>query len=332
MDQECDLEAAELGEKRQSQQEANSETGTNFPIPGNTVQHRTVGDSELEPLPSHQNEGMSQGPVGTAEKCEGLRVSVEISTALGTDGVNWPLKASSRDCLAREPLLNEHFNNPLPQRSQYTVSRTVETDGHSGGTLGSTCQDSGSGFEPVQDDSGSVVDECPICSEPYRSQGDHSMTLLNCDHSLCQRCLATLVKRAADCSRVQCPLCRQKTPLLQWEVYRLQEDTAFSSVPPNSSMPMLVRSDPGTEAEPPAPGLCSVLEQRLLERAETARVCGCFEHPRWTMRLARAMQHRSRCRCCYLALLVAMYLAELTFLLLVFLPVIVLVILFTVAS
>uniref|UniRef100_A0A674AFU5 E3 ubiquitin-protein ligase RNF182 n=1 Tax=Salmo trutta TaxID=8032 RepID=A0A674AFU5_SALTR len=70
--------------------------------------------------------------------------------------------------------------------------------------------------------------ECPICSELYDSQGDHRMALLNCDHTLCHCCLATILKRAADSSRVQCPLCRQKTPLLHWEIQRMQEDMIAS--------------------------------------------------------------------------------------------------------
>uniref|UniRef100_A0A8B9K0G3 RING-type domain-containing protein n=1 Tax=Astyanax mexicanus TaxID=7994 RepID=A0A8B9K0G3_ASTMX len=112
------------------------------------------------------------------------------------------LSILSGECLAREPLLNEHFNNPLPQRSQQTVSRTEVTDGGTSRTLGPACREYVSGSGPVQDGSSSVVDECPICTESYQSRGDRSMALLNCDHSLCQRCLAAMLRRAADCSRI----------------------------------------------------------------------------------------------------------------------------------
>lgn len=47
--------------------------------------------------------------------------------------------------------------------------------------------------------------EYSICSELYDSQGDHRMALLNCDHTLCHCCLASILKHAADPSRVQRP-------------------------------------------------------------------------------------------------------------------------------
>ncbi|XP_058271587.1 E3 ubiquitin-protein ligase RNF186-like [Hemibagrus wyckioides] len=216
-----------------------------------------------------------------------------------------------RECLAQEPLLNEHFNILRPDESEYTVSRTERTGGGISRTLGCLNQ------EPTD----SAVDECPICTEPYHSKGDHSVVLLNCDHTVCQRCLAVMLKRAADCSRVQCPLCRQKTPLLQWQIYRLQEDITFCTSPPS----LTPQSEPEVGS-----GFCSTLEQCLLGRAETARVCGCFEYPRGLVQAIRGMQRR--CRCCYVALLVMLYMVELSFLMLVFLPVLVLVLLFTLTT
>ncbi|XP_072815108.1 ring finger protein-like, partial [Vicugna pacos] len=68
-------------------------------------------------------------------------------------------------------------------------------------------------------------EECPVCTEPYRS-GEHQLALLNCGHSLCAGCLHRLLGAApsADLGRVRCPLCRQKTPMLEWEICRLQEE------------------------------------------------------------------------------------------------------------
>ena len=240
------------------------------------------------------------------------------------DDLGWVMRKKGFCVTRRRPTRSTRVRALFP----YTTLFRSVTDGGTGRTLGPAGQECESGSGPVQADSGSVLDECPICTESYHSRGDRSMALLNCDHSMCQRCLATMLRRAADCSRAQCPLCRQKTPMLQWEIYRLQEDTAFCTNPPNPSVPMLTEP----EAEPQNPGLCSALEQRLLLQAETARVCGCFGHPRWLMQLIRRMQRRNHCRCCYITLLVIMYLAELTFLCLVFLPVVVLVLLFTLAS
>lgn len=324
MDKEGDLEVPESSEKSQSQQADDPEPAANSPFDT----ERTLG-SICDSAPSvqtlnHLHEGKSHG---TDEELEGSCVGVEAPAALDADG---PCQSEilSGEILAGERLFNEHFNNPLPQRSQRTVSRTEMTDGGAGGTLGSTGQGCVSSSGSVQGDSGSAVDECPICTESYRSLGDRSMALLNCGHSICQLCLASMLGRAADCSRVQCPLCRQKTPLLKWEIYRLQEDSAFCSTPPDPSAPMLARSEPGAERS----GLCSGLEQRLLPRVEVARVCGCFEHPRCLMRSVWRMQHQPHCYCCYITTLLVMCLAELSFLLLVFAPVLLLVLLFTLAS
>uniref|UniRef100_A0A8C8Z2G6 E3 ubiquitin-protein ligase RNF182 n=1 Tax=Prolemur simus TaxID=1328070 RepID=A0A8C8Z2G6_PROSS len=68
-------------------------------------------------------------------------------------------------------------------------------------------------------------EECPICTEPY-GPGEHCLALLNCGHGLCAGCLHRLLGTApsADLGRVRCPLCRQKTPMLEWEIYQLQEE------------------------------------------------------------------------------------------------------------
>jgi hypothetical protein len=78
-----------------------------------------------------------------------------------------------------------------------------------------------------QEGEGQVVEEeeCPICAEPY-GPSEHHLTLLNCGHSLCVGCLHQLLGMTprADLGRVCCPLCRQKTPMLEWEICQLQEE------------------------------------------------------------------------------------------------------------
>lgn len=262
---------------------------------------------------NHFDQGITQGSSGSPGIREEICLSVKPPTGSATDGPD-SSEIHSGECLAEEPLLNEHFNNLCPDECENMMSRTERTGGGISRTLGRLNQ------EPTD----SAVDECPICTEPYGSQGDHSVALLNCDHTLCQRCLAVMLKRAVDCSRVQCPLCRQKTPLLQWQIYRLQEDIAFCTRPPELSNPT-PRSEPEVGT-----GFCSTLEQYLQVRAETARVCGCFEHPPGLIQAVRRMQRR--CRCCYVTLLVMLYMVELSFLMLVFLPVLLLVLLFTLTT
>ncbi|XP_068409281.1 ring finger protein-like [Eschrichtius robustus] len=68
-------------------------------------------------------------------------------------------------------------------------------------------------------------EECPICTEPY-GPGEHCLALLNCGHGLCAGCLHRLLGAtpSADLGRVCCPLCRQKTPMLEWAICQLQEE------------------------------------------------------------------------------------------------------------
>lgn len=81
------------------------------------------------------------------------------------------------------------------------------------------------GAEPGLGGSAGSLHECPICSEPFASHGDRRAASLHCNHALCRQCAAGIVRRAADRSRLRCPFCRQTTPVPQWEVRRLQEES-----------------------------------------------------------------------------------------------------------
>ncbi|XP_036892819.1 uncharacterized protein LOC118980346 [Sturnira hondurensis] len=100
-------------------------------------------------------------------------------------------------------------------------------------------------------------EECPVCTEPY-GPGEHSLALLNCGHGLCSDCLHQLLGTApsTDLGGARCPLCRQKTPMPEWEVCRLQEELLQADGPPRPPSPT-----------PPAPltqgpGLWASLEHR----------------------------------------------------------------------
>lgn len=175
------------------------------------------------------------------------------------------------------------------------------------------------------------MDECPICNELYRSVGMHQAALLNCDHTLCEDCLEKMVRRAADPSRVQCPLCRQRTPLLRWEIRRMQEEAvscgAVTVTGGNLGDPFIDSAPSSTMTSSAGYRFCTALERQLRARAESEVVCGCFRRPRCLARALRRAQRRDRY--CYMALLLALGATELGLLLLVFLPVGILVLLFT---
>ncbi|XP_056260395.1 uncharacterized protein LOC130187006 [Seriola aureovittata] len=133
--------------------------------------------------------------------------------------------------------------------------------------------------------------ECPICSELFDSHEDHRVTLLHCNHTLCHRCIAGIMKRAKDPGRLQCPFCRQTTPFPQWEIRRLQEESYFHSV--CEPAPSLITSPgPELQAVPTSPSCCFALERQL--EAHTHRnICGCCVYPSCLIGGLRLMRQHS---------------------------------------
>ncbi|KAM6296902.1 ring finger protein-like [Aegotheles albertisi] len=171
-------------------------------------------------------------------------------------------------------------------------------------------------------------DECPICTEPYDDRW-HKPALLNCNHGLCRACLRAIMDMAAgtEFGRVRCPICRQKTPMLEWEICKLQEELLLLHAQPGSP-------DAQTTARPPAlptrrPGLAGALEHRFQVRFHTSRMFGCLPCVRYPPCLIRGLGRlQRRCRCCYLVLLALLLAAEMLSLLLIFLPIVLMVLLF----
>ncbi|XP_074871473.1 ring finger protein-like [Carettochelys insculpta] len=175
-------------------------------------------------------------------------------------------------------------------------------------------------------------EECPICTEPYDGHG-HKPTPLNCGHVLCGGCVRAIMDTAgaAEIGRVRCPLCRQKTPMLEWEICRLQEELLLLHAQPAPAPPL---APPGPPALPPRrPGLLGALEHRFQVRFRTSRVFGCLPCVRYPPCLLRGLGGlERRCRCCYLLALALLLAAETLSLLLVFLPVVLLVLLFLILN
>lgn len=190
-----------------------------------------------------------------------------------------------------------------------------------------TSSDEAAAAEPCPMPGGSE-DECPICTEPYDEQ-QHKPALLNCNHGLCRACLRAIMDTAASAEfgRVRCPICRQKTPMLEWEICKLQEELLLLHAQPGSPGPMV---SPQAPALPPRrPGLAGALEHRFHVRFHSSRMFGCLPCIRYPPCLIRALARlERRCRCCYLLLLALLLAAEMLSLLLIFLPVLLMVLLF----
>ncbi|XP_061459690.1 ring finger protein-like [Rhineura floridana] len=168
--------------------------------------------------------------------------------------------------------------------------------------------------------------ECPICTELY-DHDRHKPALLNCSHILCGQCLHAIMEAAsaADIGRVRCPICRQKTPMMEWEICKLQEELLLLS---STQGPAL-----GPQAFHPLParhpGVWGGLEHHFQVRFHTSRMIGflpCLRYPPCLISgLARLER---RCHGCYRLALVALLGVEMLSLLLVFLPIILLLLLF----
>ncbi|KAG8549506.1 hypothetical protein GDO81_020981 [Engystomops pustulosus] len=160
--------------------------------------------------------------------------------------------------------------------------------------------------------------ECPICTELYDTT-QHKQSLLNCNHVFCDNCIKSMVNTAnrANLCRVTCPLCRQTTPMVEWEVRKMQEqmmDSGGVCVQQDYVAPQpLVRRR----------GLCGALEYRFHKRLRTGRLLfpPCLRNPQRLMeRLARLER---RCRCLYLIALVFLLFAEFFCFIFLFLPILV---------
>ncbi|TRZ12742.1 hypothetical protein HGM15179_014390 [Zosterops borbonicus] len=171
-------------------------------------------------------------------------------------------------------------------------------------------------------------DECPICTEPYDQQR-HRAAVLNCKHGLCRACLRHIMDTAAaaELGRVRCPICRQKTPMLEWEICKLQEELLLLHAQPGSPGALVTSRPP--ILPPRRPGLAGALEHRFQVRFHTSRMFGCLPCVRYPPCLIRALARlERRCRCCYLLLLALLLAAEMLSLLLIFLPIVLMVMLF----
>lgn len=149
-------------------------------------------------------------------------------SVLGPDDT--PSVSASSPCVSLGPeLLDPLCQLPVDEEDDLSVpqgARTpdsepeLETRNPSGAWALSLVEGQEEGEGQVEEE-----EECPICAEPY-GPSEHHLTLLNCGHSLCVGCLHQLLgmNPRTDLGRVRCPLCRQKTPMLEWEICQLQEE------------------------------------------------------------------------------------------------------------
>ncbi|KAM4876510.1 ring finger protein-like [Thomomys bottae] len=223
-----------------------------------------------------------------------------------------------------DPLCNLTANTEddlgVPQSSRTPDSEPLLEDKGEAGAGSPTA------LEVLEEEEDPGEGECPICTESYRPP-QCQQTQLNCGHSLCLGCLHRLLSVAprTDLGRVCCPICRQKTPMLEWEICRLQEELLQADGP---------QHPPPTLASPPpprGPGPWGALEHRYRMRFLAGPVGGqgclpflpcppCLGTQLWAL--------RERGPCARRLALVSLLALELLGLLLVFTPLMLLGVLF----
>ncbi|XP_078497005.1 ring finger protein-like [Lissotriton helveticus] len=177
----------------------------------------------------------------------------------------------------------------------------------------------------VEDEDAEHQEECPICTEQYDT-GRCRQALLNCQHVVCDSCVKAIMDQSgqADIGRVKCPICRQKTPMMKWEILKLQETmleqdcTRLQTV--RASLTVAQRR----------PGLWGALEYNFQQRFHTSRTFSCIPCLRYPLCfIERLNELERRSRCCYLFTLVLLYFVEKLCFVLPFLPILMLVLIIT---
>ncbi|KAE8582052.1 hypothetical protein XENTR_v10019917 [Xenopus tropicalis] len=163
--------------------------------------------------------------------------------------------------------------------------------------------------------------ECPICTEPYDGTS-HKQSFLNCSHTVCNNCIRTIMEKAsrAELGRVVCPMCRQRTPMMQWEIHKMQEQMMDNVAP--QVLPLEVAPGPPVRR----PGLCGALEYRFHKRFYTTRMfpfAPCCRYPIRCIAGLRSLERRNRGL--YRCVLGLLFLAEILSFFLIFLPIIILI-------
>lgn len=89
----------------------------------------------------------------------------------------------------------------------------------------------GDGGSDATDSFPSEEYECKICYN-YFDLDRHTPKSLGCSHTFCHECLDELHSREGRGWRIGCPLCRHRTPVPDYRVHNLPENTALTAALP----------------------------------------------------------------------------------------------------
>ncbi|GAA6234768.1 E3 ubiquitin-protein ligase RNF182-like [Lates japonicus] len=141
--------------------------------------------------------------------------------------------------------------------------------------------DCGSAPPDVTDSFPSEEYECKICYN-YFDLERHTPKLLACSHTFCQECLDALHSRDDRRWRIVCPVCRHRTPVLEYRIHNLPDNTALTEALPLEKHERVNSADADDRAGPSTASLATSQEsedscQTCKQVAfTTACVCAIF--------------------------------------------------------
>ncbi|XP_070700973.1 RING finger protein 228-like [Pempheris klunzingeri] len=94
--------------------------------------------------------------------------------------------------------------------------------------------------------------ECKICYN-YFDLERRTPKMLGCSHTFCQECLDALHSREGRGWRLGCPLCRHRTPVPEYRVHNLPDNTALTDALPLEKLEPGVSCDTAVRTGPSVP-------------------------------------------------------------------------------
>lgn len=123
--------------------------------------------------------------------------------------------------------------------------------------------DRGSAPPDATDSFPSEEHECKICYN-YFDLDRHTPKILSCSHTFCRACLDALHSREGRGWRIGCPVCRHRTPVPDYRVHNLPDNTALTEALPLKTHP----SDTDVQT---GPAVSPVASQETTDSCQTCK-------------------------------------------------------------
>ncbi|KAF7667538.1 hypothetical protein LDENG_00058530 [Lucifuga dentata] len=117
--------------------------------------------------------------------------------------------------------------------------------------------------------------ECKICYN-YFDLDRHVPKILDCSHTFCQECLVSLHVREGRGWRIGCPLCRHRTPVPEYQVHNLPDNTAMTETLPERQTHLQEEPVSACTDGQADPGDSTVIQHESPDSSQTCCACAIF--------------------------------------------------------